>query len=217
MTSFYSTVEAKTDFMRIIRQTIRESVRKMTVPSNGSVKNKYIPCGGKRLEALSNNPRSTLSKLRNTSNSKVSDIERHSMELDKEFRVLEDDGVFRTRSKTVGDLNDVSGEGDQEVIVSPSEMPTNGGTSSETSSCSNLSISSQSGSSAKLTFASANPLKYTSAKAQTPPMGSPVWKPRNEANLSKHQKHRSKTSSKVEDPEKTSNISFSDADSESCV
>ncbi|XP_060603385.1 protein still life, isoform SIF type 1-like isoform X2 [Ruditapes philippinarum] len=101
-----STTEAKTDFMRIIRQTIRDSVRKMTVPSGSrdSLKSKYIPFGGKRLEALSSNPRSTLSKKRNSSSNKNQD-ERHSMELDGKFSV-DDDGVFRTRSKTVGDLNE---------------------------------------------------------------------------------------------------------------
>ncbi|XP_052808753.1 protein still life, isoform SIF type 1-like isoform X2 [Mya arenaria] len=105
-----STLEAKTDFMRIIRQTIRDSVRKMTVPANSqsSGKTKYIPYGGKRLEALSSNPRSTLSKKRNPSNSKA-DVERHSMELEEKFR-LEEDALFRLRSKTVGDLNESDSE-----------------------------------------------------------------------------------------------------------
>ncbi|XP_053396919.1 protein still life, isoform SIF type 1-like isoform X1 [Mercenaria mercenaria] len=180
-----STNEAKTDFMRIIRQTIRDSVRKMTLPSNSqsSLKSKYIPCGGKRLEALSSNPRSTLSKKRNSSNSKVLD-ERHSMELDGKISV-DEDGVFRTRSKTVGDLNEVSFEDhDDETCVAASDLQiAQNGTNSETSSCSNLSVSSHSGSSAKLTFASANPLKYCSAQTKSPPTSSPIWKPRNEANV----------------------------------
>ena len=209
--------------MRIIRQTIRESVRKMTLPSNGSAKTKYIPYGGKRLEALANNPRSTLSKKRSVTNSKVSDIDRHSVELEERFRLLEDADVFRTRSKTVGDLNEVSGdaENEGELIVSPSETQQNGGggASSETSSCSNLSVSSHfSGSSAKLLVASANPLKFSSAKAQTPPMGSPVWKPRNEANVAKQQRHlASKLSSNSEEGHNSPTLSLSEADSESCV
>ena len=188
---FFSTTEAKTDFMRIIRQTIRDSVRKMTLPagSQSSLKSKYIPFGGKRLEALSNNPRSTLSKKRNPSANKNQD-ERHSMELDGKFSV-DDDGVFRTRSKTIGDLNEVScedGDDDKYLTTSASQpqIPQNG-THSENSSCSNLSLSSQSGSSAKLTFASANPLKFCSAQSKTPPTCSPIWKPRNEANVLKQQ------------------------------
>jgi hypothetical protein len=128
---FFSTTEAKTDFMRIIRQTIRDSVRKMTVPSGSrdSLKSKYIPFGGKRLEALSSNPRSTLSKKRNSSSNKNQD-ERHSMELDGKFSV-DDDGVFRTRSKTVGDLNEVScedGDDDNYLPASASQpqIPQNG-------------------------------------------------------------------------------------------
>ena len=195
---FYSTLEAKTDFMRIIRQTIRDSVRKMALPSNGqnSLKNKYIPCSGKRLEALSSNPRSTLSKKRQNSSNSKADVERHSMELEEKFR-LEEDSVFRMRSKTVGDLNEVSSEDyveESDENFSPSHQPSiphcgglTTGASSENSSCSNLSVSSHSGSSAKLTFASANPLKFSSAAARTPPMGSPIWKPRNEANVAKQQ------------------------------
>lgn len=176
--------------MRIIRQAIRDSVRKMTVPTNSQSvsKNKYIPCGGKRLEALSSNPRSTLSKKRNTSNNKVPDVERHSMELEEKFRV-EEEGVFRIRSKTVGDLNEVSSEDyDDEKSIASSE-PNMGftGSNSEASSCSNLSVSSHSGSSAKLTFASANPLKYSSIQTNKPPPCSPIWKPRNEANIVKQQ------------------------------
>lgn len=207
--------------MRIIRQTIRESVRKMTLPSNGSAKNKYIPYGGKRIEALSNNPRSTLSKKRNSSNSKAPDVERHSMELEEKVQLLDDEGVFRTRSKTVGDLNEVSGEGESEgdLNLYQADIQHNGGgASSETSSCSNLSVSSHSGSSAKLTFASANPLKFSSAKAQTPPMGSPVWKPRNEANVARQQQQRAtKLSSNSGEGSNSPTVSLTETDSESCV
>ncbi|XP_052239037.1 protein still life, isoform SIF type 1-like isoform X5 [Dreissena polymorpha] len=108
-----STLEAKTDFMRIIRQTIRDCVRKMNLPSSGSSssKNKYIPCGGKRLEALQTNSRSTLSKKRNNSNGKT-DVERHSMELEEKFKI-DEEGVFRMRSKTVGDLNENLSESEE--------------------------------------------------------------------------------------------------------
>lgn len=189
-----STIEAKTDFMRIIRQTIRDSVRKMTLPSNSqqSNKNKYIPFGGKRLEALPSNPRSTLSNKRSGSNSKNQDLERHSVEFEEKFHVLESDGSFRTRSKTVGDLNEVSGEENEKdvfIAASQPQISQNGG--SDNSSCSNLSESSHTGSLAKLEFASANPVKHSSVMALSP-VDSPVWKPRNEANVAKQLEFRSK-------------------------
>ena len=180
--------------MRIIRQTIRDSVRRMTLPSNSqSSKNKYIPYGGKRLEALSSNPRSTLSNKRNASgsNSKNSDVERHSVEFEEKFSVLESDPSFRTRSKTVGDLNEVSDESENDAFVAASHphLAQNGG--SDGSSCSNLSESSQTGSLAKLDFSSSNPVKYSSVMALSP-VDSPVWKPRNEANVAKQQEFRAK-------------------------
>ena len=164
----------------------------MTLPSNSqSSKNKYIPYGGKRLEALSSNPRSTLSNKRNSSaNTKNSD-ERHSVEFEEKFSVLESDPSFRTRSKTVGDLNEVSDESESDtfVAVSHPHLAQNGG--SDGSSCSNLSESSQTGSLAKLDFSSSNPVKYSSVMTLSP-VDSPVWKPRNEANVAKQQEFRSK-------------------------
>ena len=189
---YFSTNEAKTDFMRIIRQTIRDSVRKMTLPNQQSSKNKYIPYGGKRLEALSSNPRSTLSNKRSSSSSKNQDAERHSVEFEEKFSVLETDPTFRTRSKTVGDLNEVSGEeGEKDVfaMASQPELAQNGG--SDNSSLSNLSETSHTSSLAKLDFASANPVKHSSVMALSP-IDSPVWKPRNEANAAKHLEFRTK-------------------------
>ena len=181
--------------MRIIRQTIRDCVRRMTLPSNSqSSKNKYIPYGGKRLEALSSNPRSTLSNKRSGSgsNSKNPELERHSVEFEEKFSVLESDPAFRTRSKTVGDLMEVSGdesENDPFIAASHPHLAQNGG--SDNFSCSNLSESSHTGSLAKLEFASANPVRYSSVMALSP-MDSPVWKPRNEANVAKQLEFRSK-------------------------
>lgn len=166
----------------------------MTLPPNSqqSSKNKYIPYGGKRLEALSSNPRSTLSNKRSGSNSKNQDLERHSVEFEEKFNVLETDPSFRTRSKTVGDLNEVSveeSESDTFVAGSHPQIAQNGG--SDNSSCSNLSESSHTSSLAKLEFSSANPVKYSSVMSLSP-VDSPVWKPRNEANVAKQQEFRSK-------------------------
>ncbi|KAL3882118.1 hypothetical protein ACJMK2_028489, partial [Sinanodonta woodiana] len=99
-----STSEAKTDFMRIIRQIIRDCVRKMTIPgATHNTRSKYIPYGGKRLEALSQNARTISNKRKGHKNQ---DTERHSMEFEEKFRVLECESAIRTRSRTVGDLND---------------------------------------------------------------------------------------------------------------
>ena len=173
----------------------------MTLPSNNSQKNKYIPYGGKRLEALHTNTRSTLSTKRLNSNPKAQDVERHSMEFEEKFRVTDSDHALRIRSKTIGDLNEVSADDlESEAFIAASDPHiSRSEDNSETSSCSNLSVSSQSGSSAKLTFASANPLKYSSAQVVKPQIGSPVWKPRNEANVARQQQFRSaKAGAKVE-------------------
>ncbi|OWF46649.1 Protein still life, isoforms C/SIF type 2 [Mizuhopecten yessoensis] len=83
-----SSTEAKSDFMKIIRQTIRESVRKMTLPQggNGKTSKNYIPYGGKRLEGLVG---SNVRTLRKKQSNKILDGERHSMELDGKVNLLE--------------------------------------------------------------------------------------------------------------------------------
>ncbi|XP_021361265.1 protein still life, isoform SIF type 1-like [Mizuhopecten yessoensis] len=175
-----SSTEAKSDFMKIIRQTIRESVRKMTLPQggNGKTSKNYIPYGGKRLEGLVG---SNVRTLRKKQSNKILDGERHSMELDGKVNLLEGDS-FRTRSKTVGDLNvdDLDTESQTETYVAYSEPQISADSKSSCSSNSNLSTSSRNSGSAKLTFASANPVTHSSSSISCDDGGSPVWKPRHE-------------------------------------
>ena len=104
------------------------------------------------------------------------------MDFDEKYSVIGYDNSFRTRSKTIGDLNEVSldegmatyNEGTatyntvSEPQISQSQSPD--------SSNSNLSGSSHSGS-ARLLYASANPLNYSSSSVNSP-AGSPIWKQR---------------------------------------
>ncbi|XP_071133546.1 protein still life, isoform SIF type 1-like isoform X4 [Mytilus edulis] len=183
-----SSVEAKSDFMKIIRQTIRESVRKMTLPPGSQpAKGTYAPFGGQRLQKLPSNIR-TLSKLRKGS-AKSTDVDRHSAEFEEKINVLEseDSSAFRIRSRTVGDLNDMENDEDNNVYKPGSSEPQICiDTKSSCSSNSSLSSSSKaSGSAAKLTQASGNPLTFSSGNLSQLE-GSPVWKPRNESNVMVH-------------------------------
>lgn len=153
----------------------------MTLPQGGNKTNKnYIPYGGKRLEGLVG---SNVRTLRKKQSNKVLDGERHSMELDAKVNLLEDDS-FRIRSKTVGNLNvdDLDGESQPETYVACSEQHMSTDSKSSCSSNSNLSTSSRNSGSAKLTFASANPVTHSSSSTSCDDGGSPVWKPRNESN-----------------------------------
>ena len=171
--------------MKIFRQTIRDSVRKMTLPQGSQpMKNNYTPYGGQRLQKLQSNVR-TLSKLRKGCG-KSSDVDRHSAEFEEKINVLEadDSSAFRIRSRTVGDLNDMNDDDDNIMCIPvSSESQICHDTKSSCSSNSSLSSSSKaSGSAAKLTQASGNPLTFSSNNiAQIE--GSPVWKPRNESNI----------------------------------
>ncbi|KAK3097345.1 hypothetical protein FSP39_008828 [Pinctada imbricata] len=183
-----SSAEAKSDFMKIIRQTIRESVRKMTLP-NGTqpTKKNYVPYGGKRISNLGSNPR-TLSKKRGGRPSEEDGKERHSMDFEEKVTLLVDtEPSMRTRSRTVGDLNDANLEIPENDPVSNKTCSTPHLSPERKSSCSsssNLSTSSRNSASARLTQASNNPLTYSSTSVNvTEGPCSPVWKPRNESNM----------------------------------
>ncbi|XP_050393235.1 protein still life, isoform SIF type 1 isoform X3 [Patella vulgata] len=166
-----STAEAKADFVKVIRHTIRESVRRMMIPTNKPVTKTVhgSPDGGTK-EPLPNPL--LLNKRRSN---KSQDPERHSVDLEEKFSSLDYDNLFRTRSKTIGDLNE-AGIDDNSTFITASEPQISAQNPSPNSSNSNLS-SSNSGS-AKLLFASANPLSYSSSSVNSG--GSPVWKPRAE-------------------------------------
>lgn len=138
-----------------------------------ATKNAYIPHGEKRMENLPGNPRS----IRRKHGSKGTlELERHSMDLEENLANLEYETLFRTRSKTIGDLNEmVLDEGESCAMNPDTDVP-----KSPSSSNSNLSGSSQSGS-AKLMHASASPLNHSSNSINSG--GSPIWKPRPDATM----------------------------------
>lgn len=156
----------------------------MTLPNASQPsKSNYAPYGGQRLQKLPSNVR-TLSKLRKGS-AKSSDVDRHSAEFEEKLHVLEcdDSSAFRIRSRTVGDLNDIDDEDKNICKPVSSESQISHDTKSSCSSTSSLSSSSKaSGSAAKLTQASGNPLTFSSNSIPQIE-GSPVWKPRNELNV----------------------------------
>ncbi|GAB1600635.1 protein still life, isoform SIF type 1-like isoform X8 [Argonauta hians] len=164
------TSEAKTDFMKVIRQTIRDSVRKMAVPSaRQTAKTKYIPFGGKRLECLGTNPR-TLSKMRG--GLKAPDVERHSVDFEENFNNCEYDSMFRTRSKTIGNLNEVAqGEDKNEKIAD--QVPAR-----PASSIANPYSTAPHGMSSRHLRAAGREQSSSRPTSPRPTSGSPVWKPR---------------------------------------
>ncbi|XP_036357057.1 protein still life, isoform SIF type 1 isoform X5 [Octopus sinensis] len=164
------TSEAKTDFMKVIRQTIRDSVRKMAVPSaRQTAKTKYIPFGGKRLECLGANPR-TLSKMRG--GLKAPEVERHSVDFEENFNNCEYDSMFRTRSKTIGNLNEVAqGEDKNEKIAD--QVPAR-----PASSIANPYSTAPHGMSSRHLRAAAREQSGSRPTSPRPTSGSPVWKPR---------------------------------------
>lgn len=182
---FLSSADAKTDFMKIIRQTIRESVRKMTLPNGNQIRNSYVPYGGRRLECLNSNIR-TLSKKRGGKPSQT-EPDRHSLEFQENMTSMLDQSepVFRTRSKTLGDLTDENSLEEAGPVSRPTHLTVDSSahltTDRQSMSSSNSSLSVSSRTSAKLTQASANPVSFTSNVPRE--INSPIWKPRNESNL----------------------------------
>ncbi|XP_064601963.1 protein still life, isoform SIF type 1-like isoform X2 [Liolophura sinensis] len=185
-----NSLEAKADFLRIIRQTVKDSSKKVQFPPvKAPGKGKYIPLGGKKLESLQTNPRNA-GKKRNGKDPQQP--ERHSMNLEENVHTLEYDNTFRTRSKTIGDLNNEVEE--EDTLASPfmtgsdlqmvpfmtgSEPQITQTRASPSSSTSNLSGSSHG--SAKLLHASANPTSFSAPVANKNADGSPIWKPRDDS------------------------------------
>ncbi|XP_041354996.1 protein still life, isoforms C/SIF type 2-like isoform X2 [Gigantopelta aegis] len=96
-----STPEAKADFMKVIRQTIRDSVRRMTIPANRPQQPNVVgsPKTTTKLEQIP-----SMNKKRTN---RPMDPERHSMDFEEKYCVISYDNSFRTRSKTIGDLNEI--------------------------------------------------------------------------------------------------------------
>ncbi|CAL1547658.1 unnamed protein product [Lymnaea stagnalis] len=205
-----STNDAKSDFMKVIRQTIRESVRKMIIPSSSHPHQSHLinsrpystspthsstppeaGCAGGGISSSYPSPSSHPHPLSSPQlalfkrRMKSSDTERHSMDLDNKVSDMDVDSAFRTRSKTIGDLNEASMDESGGFVpgtLEPAVTDKNNKESSSCSSNSNLSCSSQTGSqtgSAKLQYASADPLHYSSGSINSGDRtgaSSPVWK-----------------------------------------
>ncbi|CAG5121636.1 unnamed protein product, partial [Candidula unifasciata] len=231
-----STSEAKSDFMKVIRQTIRESVRKMIIPSpstphppsysHSSNTRPFSSSPASHSPILSSESGSSdgavgTSSLYTSSYSnsnplsspqlalfkrrmKSLDAERYSVDLDNKVSDTDLDSGVRARSKTVGDLNEVSMDESGGFVPGTLE-PATGEKNKETSSCSsnsNLSCSSQTGSQggcAKLQYASTDPLHYSSSSVNSSERAgasSPVWKKAEEkAKLKKQQEDSYSTQS----------------------
>ncbi|ESO93240.1 hypothetical protein LOTGIDRAFT_232689 [Lottia gigantea] len=164
-----STAEAKGDFIKVIRHTIRESVRRMMIPSTKTVKVSVSP---EHTKTGSKEPLPNPAVVKQRRANKPQDPERHSVDLEEKFSSLDYDNLFRTRSKTIGDINE-AGMNDNSTFITASEPQISAAQNTSPNS-SNSNLSSNSGS-AKLLFASANPLSYSSSSVNSSG-GSPVWK-----------------------------------------
>ena len=168
--------------MKVIRQTIRESVRKIPIPpirGSSLSPHSYPNCAEAAAvnQHLSSSQMLTLQKRRNP---KCPDPERHSMDIDEKVSSIDYENVFKTRSKTIGDLIEASLDANASFVISP-ETRCSSKRGSPCSSMSNLSCSSHSGS-ARLQYASNNPVNYSTTSVNSGGGGgSPVWKPRSES------------------------------------
>ena len=177
--SLFSSVNAKNDFIKTIRNIIRESVRRMTLPNPKATGKPRPPMLGQMFHYGSQKGRSTdrdtpLSQTAWSVGKKKGkqlkgDLVRHSMELEDKFNVLDQTGGdFRTRSRTFSDLNNID--------------PNDTGEHHSYPSGSQSTIASGSGSSsAKLLHSSNNPVNYSSStNIHKDALGSPIWKPRHQ-------------------------------------
>lgn len=161
---FNSTGEAKSDFMKVIRQTIRESVRKMIIPSSSSSSYPhYHPQSSNTRPYFSSStsqnppPLSESSSLENggytisscqssnpspLSRSQLLLFKRHMKSLDTEMHSVDVDSKItdthvglQTRRKTIGDLNEVSMDESRRFVTGTLEQATVDGCK-ESGSCS---------------------------------------------------------------------------------
>ena len=215
-TLVFSTSDAKSDFMKVIRQTIRESVRKMIIPSatspsssphqanphhqhkSPSVSPRSRPKSEIRGHSpVQHHPMSSPQLAMMKRRMKSADSERHSMDCEKKIGDMDLDAGFRTRSKTIGNLTDASMDESGGFVPGPLD-PNSAEKNKENSSCSsnsNISCSSQTGShsgSARLQYASADPLNYSSSSVNSGDRdgaASPVWKRAADSKVRHSSKH----------------------------
>jgi len=194
---FASSYEARRDFIRTIHNTIRESVRKMSIPTGKGQQSKgpskpplasgqgepqhpmnpqqsqnIPPTVGKRPETLVTNPMMRGMPKKKSVAKLTSDMVRHSMDVEDKVQGLNgqsNESSFRTRSQTLTDLNIIAQDSQSGCYPTGSQST----------------ISSERGSSsAKLLHSSNNPSNYSSQTLNKDGLGSPIWKPRHSSRKS---------------------------------
>ena len=197
-----SSLSAKNDFLKTIRNTIRESVRKMTIPTSKhqSKSSKLAPQmasgGASSAKCHCDNPCNILAAggvHKKYSKQSQPELVRHSMELDEKFSLPQCDSEFPTRSQTFSDLNN--------IVLSQDDDDTDNSDTYLANSQSTITSSESRYGSAKLLHSSQNPTTYStsSGSSATSVMSgskkeaakdsgatSPVWKPRHDSKPVKH-------------------------------
>ena len=170
-------MNAKNDFIKTIRNIIRESVRRMTLPNPKMASKPRPPMLGQMYHYGSQKGRSSdgtphsqtvWSVGKKKGKQLKGELVRHSMELEDKFNVLDPSGDFRTRSRTFSDLNNIdpNDTGEQQSYPSGSQSTIASGSGS---------------SSAKLLHSSSNPVNYSNTNIHKDTLGSPIWKPRHQS------------------------------------
>ena len=168
----FSSFSARNEFIRTIRNTIRESVRRMALPgpkmgvvNKSGMMGKSPASGSKRPDNLTSNQPWSLGKKKGKQ--LKAEMARHSMDIEDKFSGVVPQGSehsadFRTRSRTFSDLNNVELNPDQDPYMSGSQST----------------LASDRGA-AKLLHSSNNPTNYSSTTTiHKDSLGSPIWKPR---------------------------------------
>ena len=169
---FCSSFSARNEFIRTIRNTIRDSVRKMSLPAAKiTAKSKQTSSsspgqsglqGTKRPDNLpGNHPPWSLGKKKGKQ--LKAEMVRHSMDIEDKMASGEYSQDFRTRSRTFSDLNNM------DLNQANNNDPYQSGSQST--------IASERGA-AKLLHSSNNPVNYSSTNIHKDSLGSPIWKPR---------------------------------------
>ena len=179
----YSSFSARNEFIRTIRNTIRESVRRMAIPGQNKpgILGKPSISSSKRPDNL---PGSTPWSLGKKKGKQLkAEMTRHSMDIEDRFTESHLPGPnpatdFRTRSRTFSDLNNMDYNQEQDPYMSGSQST----------------LASDRGI-AKLLHSSNNPTNYSSTTTiHKDSLGSPIWKPRvQNTKSSPHAQHTTPT------------------------
>ena len=187
-----SSYQARRDFMRTIHNTIRESVRRMSIPTptSGSVaplsQSQRVNTNNSSSAAFGRQtyqrPETLEARRRNMTSSAQPmprhDVMRYSVNIEERVdSILERSGCDVTRSHTLTDLNNVDLTSSVHVTTSGSQSTIGSDASSRDSA------------SARLVQSSGDPRQFTSQTALVcggSDLASPVWKPRHLQQVTSH-------------------------------